>query len=109
MKVKSESEVAKSCPTFSDPMDCSLPGSSIPGIFQVIVLEWGAIALSEIYEARHPNNRGSNMGSQGSSPTPGHTGVGKWLPTRTAEQVGEALGHVSCPSGELAAPGAKRK
>ena len=46
MKVKSESEVAQSCPTFSDPMDCSLPGSSIRGIFQAGVLEWGAIAFS---------------------------------------------------------------
>ena len=45
MKVKSESEVAQSCPTLSDPMDCSLPGSSINGIFQARVLEWGAIAL----------------------------------------------------------------
>ena len=41
MKVKSESEVARSCPTLSDPMDCSLPGSSIHGIFQARVLEWG--------------------------------------------------------------------
>ena len=47
MKVKSESEVTHSCPTFSDPMDCSLPGSSIHGIFQARVLEWGAIAFSE--------------------------------------------------------------
>ena len=45
MKVKSESEVAQSCRTLSDPMDCSLPGSSIHGIFQAGVLEWGAIAL----------------------------------------------------------------
>jgi len=44
MKVKSESEVAQSCPTLSDPMDCSLPGSSVHGIFQARVLEWGAIA-----------------------------------------------------------------
>ena len=48
MKVKSESEVAQSCPTLSDPMDCSLPGSSIHGISQARVLEWGAIAFSEI-------------------------------------------------------------
>ena len=48
MKVKSESEVAQSCPTLSDPMDCSLPGSSIHGIFQARVLEWGAIAFSEL-------------------------------------------------------------
>ena len=47
MKVKSESEVAQSCPTPSDPMDCSLPGSSVHGIFQVRVLEWGAIAFSK--------------------------------------------------------------
>ena len=47
MKVKSESEVAQSCPTLRDPMDYSLPGSSIHGIFQARVLEWGAIAFSE--------------------------------------------------------------
>ena len=47
MKVKSESEVARSCPTLSDPMDCSPPGSSVYGIFQARVLEWGAIAFSE--------------------------------------------------------------
>ena len=46
MKVKSESEVTQSCPTLSDPMDCSLPGSSVHGIFQARVLEWGAIAFS---------------------------------------------------------------
>ena len=45
VKVKSKSEVAQSCPTPSDPMDCSLPGSSAHGIFQAIVLEWGAIAF----------------------------------------------------------------
>ena len=44
MKVKSESEVTQSCPTLSDPMDYSLPGSSIHGIFQARVLEWGAIS-----------------------------------------------------------------
>ena len=46
MKVKSESEVAQSCPTLRDPMDCSLSGSSLHGIFQARVLEWGAIAFS---------------------------------------------------------------
>ena len=45
VKVKTESEVAQSCPTLSDPMDGSLPGSSIHGIFQARVLEWGAIKL----------------------------------------------------------------
>ena len=46
MKVKSESEVAQLCPTLSDPMNCSPPGSSVHGIFQARVLEWGAIAFS---------------------------------------------------------------
>ena len=46
MKVKSESEVAQPCPTLSDPMDCSPPGSSVHGIFQARVLEWGGIAFS---------------------------------------------------------------
>ena len=49
MKVKSEREVAQSCPTLSDPMDCSPPGSSTHGIFQARVLEWGAIAFSVLY------------------------------------------------------------
>ena len=46
MKLKSESEVAESCPTLNDPMDCGPPGSSVHGIFQARVLERGAIALS---------------------------------------------------------------
>ena len=49
MKVKSESEVVQSCPTLSDPMDCSLPGSSVLGIFQARVLEWVAIAFSTLF------------------------------------------------------------
>ena len=49
MKVKSEGEVAQSCPTPSDPMDFSLPGPSVHGIFQARVLEWVAIALSDTY------------------------------------------------------------
>ena len=55
MKVKSESEVAQSCPILSDPMDCSLPGSSIHGIFQARVLEWGAIAFFEEWMLNYPN------------------------------------------------------
>ena len=51
MKVKSESEVAQSCPTLTDPMDCSLPGSSVHGIFQARVLEWGAIAFFDYAKA----------------------------------------------------------
>ena len=49
MKVKSESEVAQSCPTLSDPMDCSPPGSSVHGICQARVLGWVAIAFSIYY------------------------------------------------------------
>ena len=55
MKVKSQSEVAQSSPTRSDPMDCSPPGSSVHGIFQARVLEWGAIAFSTI---KKEQNRG---------------------------------------------------
>ena len=51
MKVKSESEVAQFCPTLSDPMDCSLPGSFVHGIFQTRVLEWVAIAFSDRFRA----------------------------------------------------------
>ena len=49
MKVKSENEISQSCPTLSDPVDCSLPVSSVQGIFQARALEWGAIAFSTIY------------------------------------------------------------
>ena len=68
MKVKSQSEVAQWCLTLSDPMDCSLPGSSIHGIFQAKVLEWGAIAFS------------GNAGDTGSIPGPGrfHMPRGKY-------------------------------
>jgi len=61
MKVKSESEVARLCPNLHDPMDCSLPGSSIHGIFQARVLEWGAIAFSNYYwrTAKETPNRES--------------------------------------------------
>ena len=55
MKVKSEREVAQSCPTLSDPMDYSLPGSSAHGIFQARVLEWGAIAFSGLIAQSCPN------------------------------------------------------
>ena len=58
MKVKSESEVAQSCPTLSDPMDCSLSRSSIHGIFQARVLEWGAI--SEVIDTS-PGNLDFNL------------------------------------------------
>ena len=51
-EVESEREVAQSCPTLNDPMDCSLPGSSVHGIFQTRVLEWGAIAFSKTWHSQ---------------------------------------------------------
>ena len=59
MKVKSEREVAQSCLTLSDPMDCSLPGSSVHGILQARVLEWGAIAFSNTGCYRVPKVAGT--------------------------------------------------
>ena len=67
MKVKSESEVAQSCLTPSDPMDCSLPGPSIHGIFQARVLEWVAIAFRNGQtgdgksECRHSRNQRTDV------------------------------------------------
>ena len=72
MKVKSESEVAQSCPTLSDVMNCSLPGSSVHGIFQARVLEWGAIG----YKKRGTKN--SNMKKK-KEPSPFI--YGEWLVT----------------------------
>ena len=65
MKVKSESEVTQSCPTLSDPMDCSPPGSSIHGILQARVLEWGAIAFGRDQMLKIP--KGSRFSSIGAS------------------------------------------
>ena len=59
---ESESEVAQSCLTLSDPVDCSLPGFSIHGIFQARVLEWGAIAFSKIPKLIHPNSLHMEIG-----------------------------------------------
>ena len=78
MKVKSKSEVVQSCPTLSDPMDCSLPGPSAHGIFQARVLEWGAIAFSHSEFAAAAKSRQScwtlcdpTDGSPPGSPIPG--------------------------------------
>ena len=60
MKMKSESEVAQSCPTLSNPMDFSLPGSSAHGIFQARVLEWVAIAFSHIHTTMHKTPKKGN-------------------------------------------------
>ena len=61
MKVKRESEVVQSCPTLHDPKDCSLPGSSVHGILQAKVLEWGAIAFSRVTQTRR-QNQGLTLG-----------------------------------------------
>ena len=62
MKVESESEFAQLCPTLSDPVDCSPPGSCVHGIFQARVLEWGVIAFSTYYLVTkpHPWNRSNS-------------------------------------------------
>ena len=74
MKVKSESEseVAQWCSTLSDPMDCSLPGSSIHGIFQARVLEWGAIAFSELISHYQPKEPKGDTTCQTTSQNPSH-------------------------------------
>ena len=90
MKVKSESEATQSCLTLSNPMDCSLPGSSVHGIFQARVLEWGAIAFSahtahQSLKWSHPSNTAHttwpsssrihgalSLGGPAASPTLGH-------------------------------------
>ena len=61
MKLKSESEVSQSCLTLSDPMDCSLPGSSVHGIFQARVLEWGAIAFSHTSNVQNSPSQASTV------------------------------------------------
>ena len=74
MKVKSESEVDQSCPTLSDPMDYRLPGSSIHGIFQGKVLEWGAIAFSTQLSLASLKFKSSTyaLAPHFLSPAPGH-------------------------------------
>ena len=82
VKVKSESEVSQSCPARSDPMDCSLPGSSVHGIFQTRVLEWGATAFSTICKIANGNllygsgnsNRGSVSTERGGDEREVHKG-----------------------------------
>ena len=107
MKVKSESEVTQSSPTLSDPMDGSLPGSSVHGIFQARVLEWGAIAFSEAAsynpELASPQEAfpgGSedkestcNVGDSGSTPGSGrpmatHSSILAWRSPWTEGSVG---------------------
>ena len=67
MKVKSEREVAQSCPTVCDPMDCSLPGSSVHGIFQARVLEWVDIAFSNDKPRQHIKKQRYHFADKGPS------------------------------------------
>ena len=67
MKVKSESEVTQWCLALSDPMDCSSPGSSVHGIFQARVLEWGAIAFSNIHATLYEIDNEELLYSTGNS------------------------------------------
>ena len=67
MKVKSESEVTQSCLTLSNPMDCSPPGSSVHGIFQARVLEWGAIAFSNDQPRQHIKKQRHYFANRGPS------------------------------------------
>ena len=82
MKVKSESEVAQSCPTPRDPTDCKLPGSSVSGIFQARVLEWGAIALEYQQLGQYWQQDGSlrrtDLAPLRSTPTWGGRCHGSW-------------------------------
>ena len=68
MKVKSESEVVQSCPTLSDPMDCSPPGSSVLGIFQARVLEWGAIRKKQKNLVQSAGSLASLLGARREGP-----------------------------------------
>ena len=107
MKVKSESEVAQSCPILSDPMDCSLRDSSIHGIFQAKVLEWGATAFSR--GSSQPRDRTLQADSLSAEPPekPKNTGMGslsllQWIfPTQELNRgllhCRQILYQMSCP------------
>ena len=80
MKVKSESEVAQSRPTLSNPMDCSLPDSSVHGIFQARVLEWGVIAFSDNQPRQHIKKQGHYFADKGlSSQSYGFSSSQVWM------------------------------
>ena len=80
MKVKNESEVIQLCPTLSDPMDCSLPGSSVHGIFQARVLEWGAIAFSNDQPRQHIKKQRHYFADKGlSSQSYGFSSIHVWM------------------------------
>ena len=112
MKVKSESEITQSCPTLRDPIYCSLPGSSIHGVFQARVLEWGAIAFSICYcIGRKRSPRAATLWGNSLKGNPkgklfdkgkrekvraGHT-VSDSKPWPAAEQAGCTSAYPNCP------------
>ena len=88
--MKIESEVAQSCPTLRDPMDCSLPGSSIHGIFEARVLEWGVMAFSEPKITSNqipadPNVQGESTTSQRTQVLSSQRGAVEGLGTGTGQ------------------------
>ena len=111
MKVKRESDVAQSCPTLSDPMDCSLPGSSVHGIFQARVLEWGAIAffIDWYIEVAERGNDRVTLLKETNFP---YSSAGKdqramqeiqesWFPSPHQDPLKEVIGKKRCTAWEL--------
>ena len=95
MKVKSEREVAQSCPTLRDPMDCSLPGSSVHGIFQARVLEWVAISFSNAcIHAKSLRSCPTLCDPMDGSP-PGSS-VPRWLPLVQVQNMMQGQDPVRC-------------
>ena len=106
MKVESESEVAQSCPTLSDPMDCSPPGSSVHGIFQARVLEWGAIAFSE--QLLSPKGQFSLSSPEGEKPgslTGVYPAVAEFCHMGTLLKTGSWVALSQCSSNTSPEPG----
>ena len=94
MKVKSQSEVAQSCPTPSNPMDCSPPGSSVHGIFQARVLEWVAISFSNldsILKSRDITLSKKNLSSQGYGFSLVVYGYESWIIKKTECRIVDAF------------------
>ena len=104
MKVKSESEVTQSCLTLSDLMDCSLPGSSVHGIFQARVLEWGTIAFYDIPYSSVDKESACTAGDPSSIPGSGRStgkGIGYPLQYSPSSLVTQADKESTCNMGDL--------
>ena len=100
MKVKRESEFAQSCLTLHDPMDCHLPGSSIHGIFQARVLEWGAIAYPQKEGVPQSQGHAFNLGRTQMEVTIRGASLTSLLEFQKDEGLclkGHGLGSVQCP------------